>query len=64
MTQARTTTVKIMGGHSFQLEDLRWLIEQTKSLPDDAQIRVTYYKADSRDTRESDSATLSVEVPA
>lgn len=64
MSRARSTTVKITGGTAFRMEDLRWFVSQTESLPPEARVAISYYKSDSRDPRESDEATLSAEVPS
>lgn len=63
MATTKKTTVSITGSAALPLEDLRWLVKQTLTLPDDTTVRVTYSQADPRDPRERDSVTLTLEMP-
>ena len=57
MGQARTNKVQITGSYYFDLEDVRWLVDQSRTEPNDAKVTVTYYAGDAR---EGTSSTLSI----
>lgn len=56
MGKSRTNQVTITGTSYFDLEDVRWLMEQAHALDPSAHVRITYYT----DQREGTSSTLSI----